>query len=88
MNRRLPGIALFVSLFLSSLAFAQTTGSVTGVVKDESAVPGATVTISGPQLPLGRTTTSRQDGVFQFFNLPPGNYQVRVELAGMGAFQQ
>jgi len=90
MNRRFPGIALFVSLFLSSLAFAQTTGSVTGVVRDESgaAVPGATVTISGPQLPLGRTTTSRPDGVFQFFNLPPGNYQIRVELQGLGAFQQ
>ncbi len=53
-----------------------------------SALPGVTVSVSGPQMPLARTMTSRQDGVFQFLNLIPGTYQLRAELAGMGAFQQ
>ena len=51
-------------------------------------LPGATVTISGPQMPLGRTTTTLSDGAFQFFSLIPGTYQLRAELAGLGAFTQ
>ncbi len=90
MRLRFPLLAFLVSLLLASNSLAQTTGSVQGVVKDEAGapVPGATVSISGPQMPLARTMTSRQDGVFQFLNLIPGTYQMRVELPGMGAFQQ
>jgi hypothetical protein len=87
LRRSLLGLALLIS---ASLAFAQTTGSVSGVVRDSNGapLPGALVAISGPQMPLGRTTTTRADGVFQFFNLIPGTYQLRAELTGLGAFTQ
>lgn len=72
------------------LASAQTTGSVSGVVrnKDGGPLPGVTVMISGPQMPRGQTTTTRSDGSFKFQALLPGNYQLRAELTGMGVFTQ
>lgn len=80
----------FVLLFSASLAFAQTTGSISGVVRDSSGapLPGVLVAISGPQLPLGRTVTTRADGVFQFQNLTPSTYSLRAELQGLGVFTQ
>ncbi|MFY9551013.1 MAG: carboxypeptidase regulatory-like domain-containing protein [Thermoanaerobaculia bacterium] len=83
----LPALVL---LLFAPLALAQTTGSVSGVVKDSAGapLPGVLVSISGPQMPLGRTATSRSDGTFQFLNLIPGTYQLRAELQGLGAFQQ
>ncbi|HEX4439393.1 MAG TPA: carboxypeptidase regulatory-like domain-containing protein [Thermoanaerobaculia bacterium] len=87
LRRSLLGLAL---LFSASLAFSQTTGSISGVVRDSNGapLPGALVAISGPQLPLGRTVTTRADGVFQFQNLTPGNYSLRAEIQGLGTFTQ
>ena len=72
------------------IAVAQTTGSISGAVRDANGgpLPGATVTVSGPAMPLGRTATSGTDGAFQFFNLLPGQYHLKAELPGMGAFEQ
>src|SRR6266705_1598744 len=84
-------IALVLVCLVTPVAVAQlTTGSVSGVVRspDGAALPGVTVTISGPPLPLGKTTTTLSDGAFQFVGLIPGQYRLRAELAGMGAFEQ
>jgi hypothetical protein len=72
------------------LAFAQTTGSVSGTVRDKdgAALPGVTVTIRGDQVPRGQTTTTLSDGAFKFVALLPGSYHVSVELSGMGKFDQ
>jgi hypothetical protein len=88
----------FRSLFLAvaclaiavPLAFAQTTGSISGWVRDGSGgpLPGATVTVTGSALPLGRSVTSGRDGTFQFYNLLPGNYHLKAELSGLGSFAQ
>jgi Carboxypeptidase regulatory-like domain len=87
---RIWALCLLALLFLAPLAFAQTTGSVSGVARDSSGapLPGVLVSISGPQMPLGRTATTRSDGTFQFLNLTPGTYKLRAELQGLGAFQQ
>jgi hypothetical protein len=79
-----------MTLLLAPLAFAQTTGSVTGVAKDSNGapLPGVLVSITGPQMPLGRSMATRSDGVFQFLNLVPGRYQLKAELQGLGSFQQ
>src|SRR4030095_15243670 len=85
---------LFVTLALvclaTPLALAQTTGSVSGTVTDPegNGLPGVTVTISGPQMPLAKTFISLADGSFQFVGLIPGEYRVRAELTGMGSFEQ
>ena len=85
---------LFVTLALvclaTPLALAQTTGSVSGTVADPegNGLPGVTVTISGPQMPLAKNFTTLADGSFQFVGLIPGEYRVRAELTGMGSYEQ
>jgi hypothetical protein len=90
MRFRILWTALACFALVVPLVVAQTTGEVTGVVRDKdgSTLPGVTVTISGPQLPAGRSTTTLADGVFRFTGLPPANYKLRAELSGMGAFSQ
>ena len=75
---------------VSPLALAQTTGEISGVARDSSGspLPGATVTITGPQMPAGRSVTTLSDGAFRFRDLPPGTYHLKAELSGMGAFDQ
>jgi hypothetical protein len=77
-----------VWLSLAWSAYAQNTGRVIGVVRDESkaVLPGATVTATSPALPGGpMTTTADQQGEYRFTDLPPGLYVVTVELSGFGA---
>ena len=71
-------------------AFAQETGSISGVVRaeDGSAMPGVTVRASGPSLPAGRSEVTDADGVFNFQRLPPGTYEVVAELTGLGTVQR
>ena len=73
----------------TSLAFAQTHGSVSGVVVDSdgNGLPGVAVTITGAPLPLGKSMTSFSDGSFQFTGLIPGEYRLRAELTGLGAYE-
>jgi hypothetical protein len=87
--RLLFSIAILVSL-ATPLAFAQTSGSVSGVVRNPegAALPGVTVTISGEKLPLGRSMISLSDGSFQFIGLIPGDYRLKAELSGLGSFEQ
>ncbi len=83
-------VLLACIVFAAPFVVAQTSGEISGVVRDPSGVPlpGATVTITGPQMPTGRSTTTLSDGVFRFTALPPGTYHLKAELPGMGAFDQ
>ena len=78
--------ALAVGLLVSTLArpaFAQTqAGSVSGSVRDQqnASVPGADVTLTGPDATFHFTT--EQDGAFRFLNLEPGQYRVTATLSG------
>src|SRR5437879_4183878 len=69
-------------------AFAtEITGSITGVVRDESgaALPGATVTARGGSLPAeGRTATATGTGAYRLPLLPPGRYDLEVRLPSFG----
>ena len=73
----------FVLAVAVTPAFGQeTTGAISGRVTDSQdlAVPGVTVTATGPQ---GRTTTvSDAEGRYRFPLLTPGAYAVRFELSG------
>ena len=68
----------------------QTTGSIRGVITDESGavLPGVTVTLKGSAVPGSPTTVSNETGVYRFPNLPPGNYEISAELAGFSTSQQ
>ena len=66
----------------------ETTGSIAGRVSDPQglAVPGATVTITGPQ--GSQTFTADAEGRFNAPFLIPGTYTVRAELQGFKVVEQ
>ena len=72
-------------------AFAQsgniTNGSIAGKVTDNSGapLPGVSVTATSLDTGLTRTTYTGKDGGYDFNLLPPGNYKVVAELAGLGS---
>ena len=83
-------VAFACLALVAPLAVAQTTGEISGVVRgsDGAPLPGATVTITGPQMPTGRSSTTLSDGAFRFKDLPPGTYHLKASISGMGAFDQ
>src|SRR4029078_8947688 len=66
----------------------QTTGTIAGRATDAQslAVPGATVTLTGPQ--GSKTTTTDGQGRFTFPYVKPGAYTLRVELTGFNAIER
>jgi outer membrane receptor for ferrienterochelin and colicin len=73
-----------LALLVCATAFAQTTASLTGqATTDGAPLPGATVTISSPQMQGTRTTTTGDAGGYSFGGIPPGDYTVKFELSGM-----
>lgn len=73
-----------LSLFLTVVAFGQTSASLSGTVQDPqgNAVSGAKVTVSDPARNLQIEATTSSDGQFSFPTLQPGTYTVTVEAQG------
>lgn len=72
-------------LSLPSTAFAQeTTGGVSGLVKDPSGafITGATVEITGTALIGNKTIVTNKSGQYKFVNLAPGTYTVTITAPG------
>jgi hypothetical protein len=65
-------------------AQGETTSAIVGQVSDASgaSVPGATVTIHNAETGLRRIATTDDSGRFNFTQLKPGGYSVRVEAQG------
>ena len=83
-SRFLAVIAMLLLATVSAFAQSTTTGALTGTVtSDGSPLPGATVTVTSPQLQGSRTVVSDANGNFNVPALPPGDYTVRVELQGL-----
>jgi hypothetical protein len=78
--------ALFCALVLltTSLHAQRTTGDLLGVVRDSSGavLPGATVSVTGPNIPRAQTTVTSETGSYRIGNLPPGTYTLTFELSG------
>ena len=75
---------------LSIMVMAQTTGSISGVIKDEKGaiIPKASVTLREVTTNSSRTTASDDEGRYRFNNLPVGDYEVSVETTGFGKYVQ
>jgi hypothetical protein len=72
-------------LLAASAAFAQQTGTLSGVVRDAQGgvLPGVTVNATSPSLIGGaRSAVTGEGGTYQFATLPPGTYVVTYELTG------
>jgi hypothetical protein len=65
-------------------ALAQSTGTLSGVVTDESgaSLPAALVEVTSPGTGLVRTATSGADGFYTLPLLPPGLYDLKASLGG------
>ncbi len=71
-------------LLIAASGFAQTTASLTGTVTSGGRpTPGATVTISSPNMQGTRTSVTGDAGGYSFAGIPPGDYTVKFELEGM-----
>jgi hypothetical protein len=79
---RFTGVALL--LLASVSARAQFNASLSGTVQDntQALIPGATVTLTNDATQATRTITSGGTGTYQFNELPPGSYTVKVTAKG------
>ena len=78
-------IALFALVLAAPAVLAQaTTGSIQGHVRDpqQAITPGAAVTVRNVETNAMRSAVTDTGGRFRVMNLPPGRYDVTVELPG------
>ena len=76
---------------MSTLALAQSgTTSLRGTVTDSSmaAVSGAKVTLASPERGFARTVTTNSTGNYEFLQLQPGTYELKVEMSGFRNAEQ
>src|SRR3954452_10233578 len=89
--KQLVGVlALLLLCSATSSAQGVQTGTIRGTVKDQQglALPGATITATSPALQGERTVVTDTDGAYLFRAIPPGTYNLKVEMSGMAAVQK
>ena len=71
-------------VLIASVAFGQTSGSISGEVKDESGarIPNAKVSAANASTGERRETISSGVGQYGFPFLPPGSYKIEVSMTG------
>lgn len=79
-----PFMSLLLVLVFAVSAFSQNTAKILGTVSDQSgaAVVGATVTIKSTASSIERTTQTNSTGAYEVPALPPGTYNVQIQMAG------
>jgi hypothetical protein len=77
-------VAVLLVVSFVTPAVAQTAGTIAGTVTDASdaAVPGVTVTARNSDTGLTRTVVTGEQGRYAIPALPPGTYEIRLELTG------
>jgi hypothetical protein len=83
-------VLVLCGLGLNVSAHAQSTfGSIVGVVHDttQAVVPGASVKVRRLEDNSVRSTTSDENGSFEFVNLKPGNYALSAQAEGFAEFK-
>src|SRR6202521_2416507 len=83
---RIALLVLTVACFFpaETLGQGESTSAIVGQVRDttNAVVPGASVTIANPETGLRRSAKTDDAGRFNFPQLKPGTYSVRVEAQG------
>jgi hypothetical protein len=79
-----PWLLPLLILMFAATVFAQTTARILGTVSDQSgaAVVGAKVTIKNTALGIERTTQTSATGSYEVPALPPGAYNIQVQMSG------
>ena len=84
-------VLLSVAAFPSAVAFAQgQTSALAGQVTDPTGngIPGAGVTVTNQQTGQKLSAKTDESGRFNFPQLTPGNYSIRVEAQGFRPMRQ
>jgi hypothetical protein len=81
-------VCVLAVLFSGVASFAQTTGTLSGTVKDPSGsvIPGAKVTATLQETQVTRTTTTDASGDYTFAAAPVGHYTISVEAQGFKTY--
>jgi outer membrane receptor protein involved in Fe transport len=81
-------LACAVALAVPAMALAQATGSITGIVTDESGavMPGVTVEATNVGTNQTRTALTGSDGFYSIPLVPPGQYSLKGTLQGFKTF--
>ena len=79
---------LALGVLLVSFATGQSTSQLNGNVTDPSgaSVAGAKIVLTESTTGFKRTTTSNSSGLYQFLDVPPGNYKLRADAKGFAPF--
>lgn len=89
-GRSARGWMVLVALFamLTPFAAGQSTSQLNGNVTDPSgaAVAAAKIVLAETATGLQRTATSNSSGLYQFLDVPPGNYSLKAEAKGFAPF--
>ena len=81
--------ALLLAVSVSHVAAQGFTGGIRGAVKDSGGViPGAEVTLTNEGTNISRSTSSNSDGEYNFPNLAPGNYSLKISLTGYKTYSR
>ena len=88
MKSNLRSLVLVITLcgVFHSLVLGQTaTGGIRGVIRDDSdgLIRGATITVTNKGTGVARQSISDETGNYHVSNLLPGEYEIKVELAGL-----
>jgi len=80
-------IALVIAVCPFSAAAQSTTGSISGVINDESGavLPGVTIVVTQAGTGAARQQISDSSGYYRLLNLSPGEYALRAELQGFNS---
>jgi len=90
MLRRSFSTLFLVVLSTLRLAAQAPSGDISGVVVDPSGaiVPGVTVTLTNPATNAIRTALTNEAGLYVLRAIPPGVYNLKVELPGFRAVER
>lgn len=86
-------LAITLAMLMTLPAWSQseaTSAQLNGTVQDPNgaSIPGATVTLSNPDIGFSRQITTTDNGLYTFTLIPPGTYQLKVEKTGFATFLQ
>jgi hypothetical protein len=88
--KQLAGSFLLVSgvLFCSSVAWADVTGSILGIVRDktQAVVAGAHIVATNVETNFSKETMTEPDGQYRILALPTGTYRVTATASGFQQF--